>query len=287
MGRVAKRVPMEFDWPLGEVWDGYLLPKRLHEARCEACGGSGYSPESQKLHDKWYSNGKFDPSETGSEPLTADTPEVRQFAERSVSRSPEFYGTSPSAVTREAQRLADLWNGAWSHHLAQEDVDALIAEGRLRDFTHEFIKGEGWRPRDPMPKVTATDVNRWSILGFGHDSLNAHIAIEAKCERLGIPYVCSVCEGHGSLERWPGQREEAEAWECIEPPTGDGWQMWENTSEGSPSSPVFATPEDLAEWCAVHTTAFGREKAGKAEWLSIITGEDFAHVEIAPGVIVM
>jgi len=34
----------------------------------------------------------------------------------------------------------------------------------------------------------------------------------------------------------------------IEPPEGVGWQMWEDTSEGSPISPVFKTAEELAQW---------------------------------------
>jgi hypothetical protein len=287
MGRIARRVPVDFDWPLRETWDGYLMPKRLHERECEACEGSGYSPEAQRLRDKWYSNGLFDPAETGSTSFTPDTPEVRAFAERNVSNSPEFYGTGEAPIRREAQRLANLWNGAWSHHLAQEDVDVLVEAGRLHDFTHDWIKGQGWVLREPAATVTAADVNRWSLSGFGHDSLNCSIVVEAKCKRDGLPYLCAVCGGHGSIERWTGQRAEAEAWEPTEPPTGDGWQMWENTSEGSPISPVFDAAGALAEWLAVHETTFGSERASSAEWLRIITGEDFAHVQIAPGVIVM
>ena len=287
MGRITKRVPLGFDWPLRETWDGYLMPKRLHEHECEACDGSGYSPEAARLKEKWYSNGLFDPAETGSVALTADTPEVRAFAERNVNHSPEYYGSGEAVIRAEARRLARLWNGAWSHHLAQEDVEALVEAGRLHAFTHDWVKGEGWIPREPVPTVTPADVNRWSLSGMGHDSINCMIVVEAKCKREGLPYLCSVCGGHGSMERWPGQRAEAEAWEPVEPPTGDGWQMWENTSEGSPISPVFEKAEALAEWLAVHETTFGRERATAGEWLKIITGEDFAHVVVAPGVVVM
>lgn len=34
------------------------------------------------------------------------------------------------------------------------------------------------------------------------------------------------------------------------PPTGEGWQLWEDVTEGSPKSPVFATAEELAQWMA-------------------------------------
>ena len=97
-----------------------------------------------------------------------------------------------------------------------------------------------------------------------------------------------VWGGYLTPERLRGdERAEADAWEPIEPPTGEGWQMWETTSEGSPSSPVFATAEELAEWCVDGATVFGRHRAGRDEWLRIITGEDFAHITIAPGVVVM
>lgn len=37
---------------------------------------------------------------------------------------------------------------------------------------------------------------------------------------------------------------------AYDPPAGDGWQLWETTTEGSPISPVFPTAEDLATWMA-------------------------------------
>lgn len=273
MGREVRRVPLDFDWPLQETWDGYLLPKRLHEKDCEACE-SGYSPEAERLKNRWYGYVPFDPAETGSTPFTVQTPEVRAFAERNVHGSPEYYGVGEAVIVREAQRLVDMWNGQWSHHLHQRDVDVLVAEDRLREF----------RGRNP----TAAEVNAWSLGGFGHDSLNQWIVVRAECERLGLPEVCSACEGHGSVERWSGQRAEAEAWAAVEPPTGDGWQMWETTSEGSPMSPVFGTAEELASWLAdTDASMFGSTGASRERWLSIITGDDFAHVQIAPGVVIM
>lgn len=68
-------------------------------------------------------------------------------------------------------------------------------------------------------------------------------------ERWGY---CPTCDGDGSLEAYEGQRAEAEAWECTEPPEGEGWQLWETVSEGSPITPVFATPEELATYMVNH-----------------------------------
>lgn len=248
MGREIKRVPVNFDWPLYEVWHGFLMPDELDETPCPDCSGSGYSDHARMLKDLWYGYLPFDPTTTGSVPLTPATPAVREFAERNVGRSPEFYGTGEAAVAREATRLADMWNGQWCHHLAQEDVDALVEDARLHDFTHTWTKGDGWKPIEPVPTVTAEQVNTWSLRGLAHDSINCLVVVRARCEREGVEELCASCKGHGSFEGYEGQRAEAEAWEQSEPPTGEGWQLWETTSEGSPISPVFAAAEDLATW---------------------------------------
>ena len=56
----------------------------------------------------------------------------------------------------------------------------------------------------------------------------------------------------------------------VDPPTGEGYQLWGTTSEGEPRSPVFKTPEELAEWCAENDTVFGNIRATKEEWLEMI-----------------
>lgn len=251
MGREIKRVPLDFDWPLKKTWAGFLSPERLHEKECPDCGGRGYSPHARDLHELWYGNLPFHPAMTGSRPVTAETPAVRAFAERNVAHAPDYYGTGESAIVREGTRLAKLWNGMWQHHLSQEDVDALVANDQLRELTSHFVKGEGWVKNEPAVKPTAQQVNEWSLGGnilTGLSSTDCYVAIKARCERDGYRDECATCNGHGSLEAYPGQRQEAEDWEPEQPPAGEGWQMWETVSEGSPVSPVFATPEELADW---------------------------------------
>lgn len=254
MGREVRRVDLDFDWPLREIWKGFLMPGELHEKKCLVCDGSGYSGHARWMQARWYGNVPFDPAETGSTPYTAETPQVRAFAERNVGRDPGFYrswlGPDLDLVAREAARLAAHFNSGWMHHLEQADVDALIEAGRLHEFTHDWVKGDGWTPKNPAPTVTAEQVNLWSISGgFGHDSINASVCVRAKCEREGQPVLCGDCDGHGSRERYAGQRAESEAWEGAGPPEGEGWQLWETVSEGSPISPVCKTAEDLAMWC--------------------------------------
>lgn len=59
--------------------------------------------------------------------------------------------------------------------------------------------------------------------------------------------------------------------ELVGPPKGDGWQMWENTSEGSPISIVCKTPEELAQWLADNDiSSFGSYTATYGQWLGMI-----------------
>jgi len=49
--------------------------------------------------------------------------------------------------------------------------------------------------------------------------------------------------------------------------------MYEATSEGTPISPAFETPEELARWLAdTGASAFGRETASYEGWLRVARG---------------
>jgi hypothetical protein len=246
MGREIRRVPLDFDWPLNKIWEGFLTPARFDEEKCPNCT-NGYSPQAQNLRDLWYGHVPFDPASTGSTPWRADTPAIRERAERNVAAAPGFYGSGETAIVREAQRLADHFN-CWCHHLSQADVDALVEANRLHDFTHTWSRGTGWQKKEPAVRPTAQQVNEWSLSGMGHDGVNQSVVLRARCEREGIPVNCSTCNGYGSIEKYEGQRAEAEAWVATDPPQGEGWQLWETTTEGSPVSPVFATADELADW---------------------------------------
>ena len=52
-----------------------------------------------------------------------------------------------------------------------------------------------------------------------------------------------------------------------------GYCMYETTSEGTPISPVFATPEELARWLAdTGASAFGDMGASYEQWLAVARG---------------
>jgi hypothetical protein len=75
---------------------------------------------------------------------------------------------------------------------------------------------------------------------------------------------------------------------CLDPPLGEGFQMWETVSEGSPISPVFKTPEELAKWLADNgASAFGSETATYEQWLKMITGPGWSPSAMVVGGVMM
>jgi len=273
MGRELKRVPLDFQWPQNKAWSGYLNPHHTAVA-CPHCEGTGSSPLARGLKDKWYGYVEFRPEDRGSKPFQPDHPVIRARAERNARPDPE-YRWPGCDMDREARRLADLFNGQWSHHLNDADVAALVARGRLMDLTHTWTQGEGWKAKEPAYVPTAAEVNDWSICGMGHDSINKWIVTEAECQRLGAPTSCEHCGGEG--ETWPSDeaRKLYDDWERTEPPSGEGYQIWETVSEGSPISPVFVTPEALATHMA--GTKWGADKGTPYEsWLKFINGPGWA-----------
>lgn len=77
-----------------------------------------------------------------------------------------------------------------------------------------------------------------------------------------------------SFEEWNGGKPREEdympAWPDSE---RTHCQMYETTSEGTPISPVFATAEECAKWCADNgASAFGGMTADLDWWLSVAKG---------------
>lgn len=156
MGRVVRRVAMDFEWPLNKIWIGYWWPFKSMD--CPWCDGSGWDEEHRHM---------------------------------------------PYDKRREWQEAT--WNG----------------------------DGKAWEKA-----------------------------------------FCAHCKGDGYL--WPSEeiKRLSEQDQTYDPPKGEGWQMWEDTSEGSPISPVFATPEELARWLAdTGASAMGSMTATYEEWLRMIGNE--------------
>jgi len=94
---------------------------------------------------------------------------------------------------------------------------------------------------------------------------------------------CDDCKQFAKLK---GYKVGDESWSCPEypeldalrePPIGEGYQMWETTSEGSPASPVFKTLDELCEWCAENATRFADFKATKEKWKEMFDADFVCH----------
>lgn len=101
-------------------------------------------------------------------------------------------------------------------------------------------------------------------------SSNIYSALIEKGRELNLPdnwHRCKACDGNGM----PSETQAAyNAWTPTDPPIGEGYQLWETTSEGSPISPVFSTLEELCDWCEGNATVFGSYKVSKGEWFQLL-----------------
>ena len=175
-----------------------------------------------------------------------------------------------SGYNKKTKEIFDAWydfegtGKKWCHNITQDEVDVLIKENRLTDFTHDFVKSNGWVKKEPLPNVTAEMVNEWSKHGFGHDAINHCICVEARARRLGVWGYCEVCNGEGEIWFNDEIKKKNDEWydkEKYEPPKGKGWELWETVSEGSPISPVFKTAKAFIQYLIQEGHS---EKAAKA-----------------------
>lgn len=157
-----------------ELVNFYFEVKR-ESKQCECCEGKGLNAETKKLSDDWYS---FD--------------KVKWIYTSSNKRYNEF---------------------AWQYHLTEIEIEALCKSGRLSDLMDKWYKydkdSNEWSYKDsetkewvvcdepnyPSPEV----VNAWALNGFGHDSINQWVAVEARARHLGVYGLCSECNGKGHI----------------------------------------------------------------------------------------
>ncbi|GAB3977415.1 hypothetical protein GCM10029978_067060 [Actinoallomurus acanthiterrae] len=126
--------------------------------------------------------------------------------------------------------------------------DAAARPGQpLPDLLH--MLGPGTPPGPDMAELTGGLAGRPSDIIFGHDACDHWSMTRKIIKAAGLDPdtwgKCSTCDGHGNLGT-PEQRAAFEAWTPTPPLAGEGWQLWETVTEGSPLTPVFATEEQLA-----------------------------------------
>jgi hypothetical protein len=206
---MIRRVAINFDWPMGKIWNGFINPHRPYE--CSKCRGTGSSKEVRRLTNRWY------------------------------------YGNDDGIWNPDQEYTAT------QYHLTQEEVNLLVDKGRLHDFAATW-NGKRWIPKQnddgSQYYPGAAEVNeaakKCSSL---HDSINQYIVTAHRAKKAGYPIYCDHCEnGTGEIFAGEDHKRRYEEWTETEPPKGDGWQVWETVSGGSPVSPVFKTAEELIEY---------------------------------------
>ena len=235
------RVPLDFDWPLDVIWKGYCNP--YNAPKCSACRGRGDSPAALAASEEW---------------VRHVGPRHRRIFEG------ETFDVAHSPL---AARLP----------LAEAQVARLIADGCLTHFTHAFDERDEYVPTGHVP--SAEEVNAWLRDPATHEDYHERVFVGLRCQDAGAPVRCRACDGHGRLWCSDEYRLIASAWEKIEPPVGDGYQLWETVTEGSPQSPVFATLRALAEWCATGATTFADKRTDADAWERMLREDNVHHRE--------
>lgn len=177
-----------------------------------------------------------------------------------------------------AQPLNEPWDGYLNPHY-KECGHCKSGYSRSYDTVAKHVNALMW------DRATKTDANVSAITTFlsgrapdrslfGHDSIDAWSAVKKLGELAGLPEDwarCASCKGSGVDA---AHQVAYEAWERTEPPEGLGYQIWETVSEGSPITPVFATPEELARYAADHP--WGAGGGNYDSWLRFINGPGWA-----------
>jgi len=102
--------------------------------------------------------------------------------------------------------------------------------------------------------------------------------------RDGIAWKAKDPTYTGTFEDWHGREPKAE-WYMPDWPESERThvQMYEDVSEGTPISPVMASPEELARWLADNNaSAFAGQGASYESWLRVCQGGWAPSMVITP-----
>jgi hypothetical protein len=263
MGRQIRRVPLDFKHPMGKVWTGFVNPHK-YARQCPHCEGIAVNAATKELYDTFYdSNG---------------------------------HGSRWDYIRDRQGNAIDTIGDCrrWCDAITQDECDALYEEGRLNgNRTHDWVKKEGadhyhWVEKPGFVRPTAAEINAAnapSARGMGHDAINMWILIKARAKRLGVYGECEHCDGEGHL--WDSEEDKIayESWKDYGPPEGEGWQVWETVSEGSPITPVFGTPEELIDYLVDVGTSWGQKYSRQAATAFVTSERGWVpSAMIVPGV---
>ena len=144
------------------------------EEGCASCDASGYNPETRVVADTFHDHGDC---------------------------RVDFTNWRIVGSIEDARRPGGATGRRWEDRITQDEVDVLIAAGRLRRWVDD-----GWQSV-PRTAAEVNAANREGAKGRGaerdreliHDGVNREILIEARARRLGVWGLCPSCEGRGTM----------------------------------------------------------------------------------------
>ncbi len=151
------------------------------------------------------------------------------------------------------------------------------------------------------PKERNVFRNEEVFKGLHDDSRRSYADEAADWDEAWQQWQNGLCESYGESEKWvpldPEYVGRQYTWYAGSRPSPDDYMprwspeerthfmMYEDTSEGTPISPAFATPEELARWLADNgASAFGGMTADYDHWLAVARGGFAPSMVIDSGV---
>jgi len=259
MGRELRRVPLDFNWPLDKLWEGFINP---HYKPC---------PENEKAcFSGWTAAGKWLDGIARLIVMIGDEAAVAPHAEEFKKRG----RTYPHPYLQELAQAPRT----------EIPRDVMLP---LREIKDKFEKNrrfeEAYRQHPPRLLPLTPELQKLieGLIGEPCRGEMGHGLDWALQERLkkfaGITDekwgTCPICGGEG-LD--PAVKAAYDAWESYPPPEGEGFQLWTTTNEGAPISPVFETLDALCEYLEPNVSVFGYEKTTKEKWKEMLEA-DFVH----------
>jgi hypothetical protein len=158
----------------------------------------------------------------------------------------------------------------------------LAGDDSLRGRKHPYFDGGLFPTESPSREMAELTVG---LAGrepspFGHDGVDQWVTEKKIITAAGLdPEVWGICPTCNGEATDPEVKEAYESWQPFDPPTGEGYQLWETTSEGSPTSPVFPSLDDLCAWAEKNATTFAHHRTTAAEWKRMLTNDFVYHQE--------
>jgi len=229
MSRELRRVPLDFDWPLNKVWKGYVNPhyKPCPKSETNECHGGATNASTWVMSVARLMGllGEQAEQEPRAEQLKArgqifPHPYLEEWAQAPREDMPRAVRLRLHEIENGQERQREFMK--WYHH----NPPKLLT---LTDEMVQFIRA-----------LAGTDPSRISG-DYSYDIYRTLLKTAGIDPKSGWG-TCKTCNGDGTD---PSIKEAYEAWKKEAPPEGEGWQLWETVSDGSPISKVYATRDEF------------------------------------------